>query len=113
MRNLLILSGALFLLATAGTIFGQAGTAWAGSPAGQDQAIEQTQSFTIEKMTCAACPITVRKAMQRVDGVKSVKVDFDSKIAVVVFDPAITTTDKIAAASTDVGYPATPVNNQL
>jgi mercuric ion binding protein len=57
-------------------------------------------------MTCATCPISVRKAMLRVDGVKSVDVDFDAKTAVVVYDPAVTAPAEIAAASTAVGYPA-------
>lgn len=66
-------------------------------------------TFTIENMTCATCPITVRKAMRRVEGVYSVKVDFKTKQAHVSFDPALTTADKIAAASTEQGYPATEV----
>lgn len=70
-----------------------------------------TAVFTIEKMTCATCPISVRKAMQRVEGVKSVKVDFETKIATVVFDPSMATAAQIAAASTDVGYPATEVSS--
>tara|TARA_R110002126_G_scaffold486_2_gene3184 strand:- start:2279 stop:2428 length:150 start_codon:yes stop_codon:yes gene_type:complete len=45
--------------------------------------------------------------MMRVEGVKTVDIDFDSKIASVTFDPAVTTADAIAAASTNVGYPAT------
>ncbi|KCZ93508.1 mercuric transport protein, periplasmic component [Hyphomonas johnsonii MHS-2] len=45
--------------------------------------------------------------MMRVDGVETVDVDFATKIATVTFDPAVTTADTIAAASTDVGYPAT------
>jgi len=69
---------------------------------------EQTVSMSIEKMTCALCPITVRKAMQRVDGVEEVEVDFDSKKAVVTFDDKKTTADAVAKASTDAGYPATP-----
>lgn len=68
---------------------------------------EQTVNFTIEKMTCATCPIAVRKAMERVDGVKDVEVDFDSKTAKVVFDSSSTTPQAIGAASTDVGFPAT------
>ena len=75
------------------------------------QAMEQTQSFTVEKMTCAMCPITVRKAMERVDGVHSVTVDYDIKTAVAVFDPAQTSAKAIADASTDVGYPATPISD--
>ena len=65
-----------------------------------------SQTFTIEKMTCASCPITVRKAMQRVDGVKSVSVDFESKTATARFDPDIADISAIAAASTNSGFPA-------
>jgi mercuric ion binding protein len=64
-------------------------------------------TFNIEKMTCATCPITVRKAMQRVDGVKVVTVDFDSKMATVIYDASLTNVKQIAASSSDVGYPAT------
>lgn len=67
---------------------------------------EQTRTFAIRNMTCATCPIAVKSAMSRVAGVKTVKVDFDTKIAVVTFNPSVATPAKIAAASTDVGYPA-------
>lgn len=67
-----------------------------------------TATFSIAQMTCATCPISVKKAMKRVDGVKTVKVDFETKIATVTFDAAMTNADAIAAASTNVGYPATP-----
>ncbi len=73
-------------------------------------AAEQTVEMSIEKMTCALCPVTVRKAMERVDGVRDVDVDFDSKTATVTFDDAKTTADAVAQASTDVGYPATPAS---
>lgn len=75
----------------------------------QNTAAEMTATFAIEKMTCATCPISVKKAMKRVDGVKSIKVDFKTKIATVVYDPALTTPAQIAAASTNVGYPASEV----
>ena len=70
---------------------------------------QATAQFAIEKMTCATCPISVSKAMKRVDGVKSVEVDYETKIATVVYDPALTTAADIAAASTDVGYPVTEI----
>ncbi|WP_417461180.1 heavy-metal-associated domain-containing protein [Kordiimonas sp.] len=72
-----------------------------------EQTAQKTASFTIEKMTCAMCPITVRKAMEKVDGVLSVDTDYESKTATVVFDPSKADTDAIAAASTNAGYPAT------
>jgi len=66
----------------------------------------QTLSFAIENMTCAMCPITVRKAMEQVSGVTEVKVDLKAKTATVIFDPARATSEAIAAASTNAGYPA-------
>lgn len=74
----------------------------------QSAAAEQTATFAIEKMTCAACPITVRKAMERVEGVKSVSVNFEAKTATVIFDPTIATPAKIGSAATNAGYPASP-----
>lgn len=71
---------------------------------------EQTATFNVENMTCAMCPITVRTAMEKVNGVKSVVVDYDTKTATVVFNPSVTTPAQIAAASTNVGYPAKPAS---
>jgi len=72
---------------------------------------ELIQTFVIENMTCASCPITVRLAMEGVAGVKSVKVDFEAKTATVVYDPASATVAAIAAASTNAGYPAKPIRS--
>tara|TARA_R110000782_G_scaffold107546_2_gene195982 strand:- start:1706 stop:2008 length:303 start_codon:yes stop_codon:yes gene_type:complete len=70
---------------------------------------EITAQFSVEKMTCATCPISVRKAMERVDGVKNVEVDLETKMATVIFDASVTTASDISNASTDVGFPATEV----
>ncbi|MCW0198595.1 heavy metal-associated domain-containing protein [Sphingopyxis sp.] len=78
----------------------------AQAQAQRSEAQARTASFAIDKMTCATCPITVRTAMSRVDGVRSVKVDFDAKRATVTYDPARATPEAIAAASTNAGYPA-------
>ncbi len=99
----------LFISLIAVLVLGMAAMALANSVTDSAMGGELTQSFAIENMTCAVCPITVKKAMQRVDGVKSVYVDFNSKTAVVVFDSSKTTAEGIAAASTNVGYPATAV----
>ena len=66
----------------------------------------QTVTFNIENMTCATCPITVRIAMQRVDGVQEVSVDLESNTATVIYDAAETTAAEIGTASTNVGFPA-------
>ncbi|MCD1636725.1 cation transporter [Martelella mediterranea] len=67
---------------------------------------EQTATFDVPGMTCALCPVTVRKAMEGVEGVRQVEVDFNARTATVVFDPAKTTIEAIATASANAGYPA-------
>ena len=52
----------------------------------------RTVTLDVTKMDCAVCPITVRKALEKVPGVGSAKVDFKTKRAVVAFDPAKTST---------------------
>lgn len=78
------------------------------APVGQKAAALRMQTFSVAKMTCATCPIAVKTAMQRVPGVRSVKVDFETKKATVTFDASRTNAAAIAAASTNAGYPAKP-----
>ena len=63
--------------------------------------------FSIDKMTCKMCHITVRRAMEKVEGVVKATVDYDKKTATVLFDPNKASVDAIALASTNIGYPAT------
>ena len=74
--------------------------------AAQAASSEQTVTFDVPGMTCALCPVTVRKAMEGVEGVKNVEVDFEARTATVVFDPSVTSIDFVAAASANAGYPA-------
>jgi len=67
-----------------------------------------TAIFAVEKMTCKMCPITIRKAMEKVEGVYSAAVDYNNKTATVIYDPAKTNIETIALASTNAGYPAKP-----
>lgn len=65
-----------------------------------------TVTLAVEKMDCAVCPITVRKALENVPGVSSARVDFKSKRAVVVFDPAKATPQALTKATADAGFPS-------
>ena len=107
MKRTMIFSAALLGLVVAGGL--SAGSFVLPSvmiPAAQAATAEQRQVFAIENMTCELCPVTVKKAMEGVQGVKSVEVDFEAKTAAVTFDPSATTIEAIAAASTNAGYPA-------
>ncbi len=81
-----------------------------GNPA-QASTAEQTVTFAVENMYCALCPVTVKTAMSRVAGVKDVSVSYETQSATVVFDPTIATLEMIAAASTNIGYPAQPTKS--
>ena len=76
----------------------------------ESSVIEKTATFAVEGMYCAMCPITVRKAMEAVTGVKSVAIDYDAQTAAVVFDPSLATLEQIAEASSMAGYPAAPAS---
>jgi mercuric ion binding protein len=65
---------------------------------GSVSAAELTATLALKNMFCAACSITVREAIAKVPGVKTVTVGYRKKIAVVTFDDAIATVDKVAAA---------------
>jgi mercuric ion binding protein len=66
----------------------------------------QTVTLDVQNMTCAVCPITVKKALERVSGVTDVKVDFDSKTATLSFDPDKANFAAITKATADAGYPS-------
>ncbi|ECC6429650.1 mercury resistance system periplasmic binding protein MerP, partial [Escherichia coli] len=48
-------------------------------------AATQTVTLAVPGMTCAACPITVKKALSKVEGVSKVDVGFEKREAVVTF----------------------------
>lgn len=66
----------------------------------------RTVTLSVPGMTCAACPITVKKALTRVDGVSNVEVAYKQLEAVVTFDDAKTSVQALTKASEDAGYPA-------
>ena len=74
--------------------------------AAQSVASEQTVTFAVDNMTCALCPVTVKRAMEGVEGVTAVEINFEARTATVVFDTAATNAEDIATASANAGYPA-------
>jgi periplasmic mercuric ion binding protein len=68
----------------------------------------QTVTLNVSGMTCPACPITVKKALEKVTGVSKVEVRFEKKQVLVTFDDAKTNTDALVRATTNAGYPSQP-----
>ncbi len=63
-------------------------------------------TLAVQNMTCELCPITVKKALQKVPGVDAVTIDFDKKTATVTFDPDQTTNEALTKATMNAGYPS-------
>lgn len=60
--------------------------------------------FNIDGMTCAmGCAKTIEKKMAKMDGVKSAKVDFDKRLAMVEYDEAKVTPKSLEEAVAKVG----------
>tara|TARA_Y100000590_G_scaffold319330_1_gene361376 strand:+ start:2403 stop:2711 length:309 start_codon:yes stop_codon:yes gene_type:complete len=69
----------------------------------------RTVKLSVPSMNCAMCPITVRKALEKVDGVKQADVDYKTKSAVVIYDDQKASVDLLTKATQDAGYPSTEV----
>ena len=76
-------------------------------PSASALAAPRTVTLDVENLTCAVCPLTVKKALEQVGGVQQVTVDYASKTATVQFDDAIATADQLTGATTAAGYPYT------
>ena len=67
----------------------------------------KTVTLSVPGMDCEACPITVSKALKKVDGVGKVAASLEQKEAVVTFDDAKTNIDALRKATANAGYPST------
>ena len=69
-------------------------------------AATQTVTLSVPGMTCAACPITVKKALTKVEGVTKAEVSFENREAIVTFDDTKTNALALTKATEDAGYPS-------
>jgi len=68
----------------------------------------KTVTLNVSGMTCAACPITVKKALEKVSGVSKIDVRYEKKQVVVMFEDTKTNVDALVNATTNAGYPSEP-----
>ncbi len=69
----------------------------------------KTVTLDVDKMTCNVCPITVKKALQKIDGVTEVVAKYEGEgngWAKVTFDPNKTNIDDLTFATEEAGYPS-------
>jgi mercuric ion binding protein len=84
--------------------------AFLATPLGVLAADPQTVVLDVENMTCELCPITVKKALDKVPGVAATKIDLTKKTATVRFDPDRANVAALVKATTNAGYPSSAHN---
>src|SRR5439155_26111808 len=75
-------------------------------------AASKTVSLDVPGMTCPVCPITVKKALNKVSGVSKVEVSYEKKEARLTFDDGKTDTKALVKATTDAGFPSKAESEQ-
>ena len=66
--------------------------------------MSDSQRIPIDGMTCSSCATRITKAVRKVGGVESVRVDLGADEAIVTFDPARTSLVAIGGAIERAGY---------
>ena len=69
-------------------------------------AATKTITLSVPSMTCATCPITVKLALSKVDGVIDAKVTWEPREAVMTYDDTKTTPADLTRATENAGYPS-------
>lgn len=72
-------------------------------------AAQQTVTLSVPGMTCVTCPIIVKRALSKVDGVTETEVSFEKREAIVTFDNAKTNVQVLIEATKNAGFPSTLV----
>jgi len=69
----------------------------------------KTITLSVDKMTCNMCPITVKKALRKIDGVSEVSAKYAGNgigWATVTYDSTKVKTEDLIFATEQAGYPS-------
>lgn len=69
---------------------------------------DTTAILSVDGMTCGGCAVSVKSALESVDGVHTVVVSVKEKKAEVRYDASKTNPEEMAAAVTKAGFEAAP-----
>ena len=70
---------------------------------------EKSVTLSIPSMDCAACPITVKQALSKLEGVRTVSSNLPKRQTTVTFDDVKVTPQLITQATRNAGFPATVI----
>ena len=69
-------------------------------------AASKTVTLSVPTMDCEICPITVKKALDKVKGVSRIDVDPKKRIVVATFDDTQTNAAALTETTKNAGYPS-------
>lgn len=97
----------LLLIVALPTVLGT-GTVAAAAPSAEKNAAQMaTTTIAIEGMACGFCAAKVTAALKGLDGVKDARVSHTKNEAVVQYDPAKLTPEKLVRVIGEAGFKAT------
>ena len=67
----------------------------------------QRVTLDLPTMDCPMCSVTIKMALQKVEGVTKADVSLETKQAVIVFEDTVTDAVALVRATTNAGYPST------
>jgi len=86
------------------------------SAAAADVAAIATVEFDVEGMTCGGCATATKIALEKLDGVRSAEASYDDESgagrAVVVYDPARVSPERMIEAVEAIGFHPTPQSSE-
>lgn len=66
-------------------------------------------SFTVDGMGCGGCAAGVATTLRGTPGVRQAEVTFETRLASISFDPALTSPEALAEVIREEGYTVTPL----
>jgi mercuric ion binding protein len=64
-------------------------------------------TLAVPGMDCPVCPVTVRKALEKVEGVDEIIVEYETRTVVVAYDDTRVGPTALMQATTNAGFPST------
>ncbi|MGB7291718.1 MAG: cation transporter [Thermodesulfobacteriota bacterium] len=68
--------------------------------------------FKVKGMTCGTCPLTIKAALKRLDGVVNTNVSYEDKQAKVSYEEGKVTVDEIVKTIENAGFKAIPLDKE-
>ena len=72
-------------------------------------AATQTVTLHVPGMDCPVCPLTIKAALGRIDGVLGTRVDYEPRQVHVTYDDTRTDVQALREATRHAGFPSTPL----